>query len=68
MLRMLRRIFRNNSTAEKRPQDRHAGAAGDLTPALNGADPVRDYYDTMSKMQGAISRRDYDIAAGFVRE
>jgi hypothetical protein len=68
MLGLLKRLFTNNFAAAKRPQVRAASAFDELTPALRETDPVRLYYDTMSKMQGAMSRGDYDAAAGFIRE
>src|ERR1700726_1453227 len=68
MLGLLKRLFRNNSTAEKPPQGRSGRTVGDLTPDSREVDPVRLYYDTMSKMQGAISRGDYDTAARFISE
>ena len=52
MLGLLKRLFTNNSAAAKRPQVPAASAFDELTPALRETDPVRLYYDTMSKIQG----------------
>jgi hypothetical protein len=68
MLGLLRRLFGNNPPTESRPLDRGASSFGEITPALRETDGARLYYETMSKMQGAIARGDYDDAAHFIRE
>jgi len=68
MLRLFKRFFRA-TTSERKPQP---GKATDLTVerlAFSGKRRVSDeYFDTMSKMQAAVSNRDYEEAARFVRE
>jgi hypothetical protein len=68
MFGLLKRLFTNNRAAAERPLVRAASTFDDLTPAVREADPVRLYYDTMSKMQGAISRDDYGAAGRLTRQ
>ena len=65
MFRFIRRLFGIDVTAV----DRRRSAEGRPAIVRSGDDRVSDaYFDSMSRMQKALSNRDYPSAAQFVRE
>lgn len=67
MSRLIKWLF-GPSTSRDEPQRRTTDIVPEYTPRSGGRRASDAYFSTMAQMQAAISKRDYEGAARFVRE
>lgn len=66
-MKLLQRLF-GKAPANNKSQPQPVAPSVPAPPTPSAKDVTRNYYDTMSKMQKAMSRQDYAAAAQAVRE